>query len=57
MASDDELVGHHIAGGNGRLRLGSALEQAGFDEKTIDANAAGHALIIEPNNDRSAARA
>src|SRR5262249_49720647 len=54
---DDELVGRHIAGGNGRLRLGPALEQAAFDEKAIDANAVGHALIIEPNNDRSPARA
>ena len=54
---DDELVGRHITGGNSRLRLGSALEQAAFDEKAIDANAAGHALIIEPNNDRSAAHA
>jgi hypothetical protein len=54
---DDELVGRHIAGGNGRLRLGSALEQAAFDEKAIDASTAGHALIIESNNDRSYARA
>jgi hypothetical protein len=52
---DDELVGPHTTGGNGGLRLGAALEQAALDEKAIDAKAAGHALIIERNDERRAA--
>src|SRR5262249_14949910 len=52
---DDELVGLHTAGGNGGLRLGPALKQAALDEKAIDANAAGHALFIERNDQWRAA--
>src|SRR6266567_1395503 len=39
---DAKLIGAHTAGGNGRLRLGAALEQAALDEKPIDANAGSH---------------
>ena len=43
-------------GRNGGLRLGAALEQAALNEKTIDANAAAHALIIERSDERRVAR-
>ncbi len=39
---DRDLVGGHPAGRDGGLRLGAALEQAAFDQQTIDALAGGH---------------
>jgi hypothetical protein len=36
-------VGMHEAGGDGRLRLGAAVEQAALDEQAIGAHARAHA--------------
>ena len=40
------FVRRHAAGGNGGLRLGSALEQTAFDEQPIDADTASHVKTI-----------